>query len=432
MEPYVKYAIEKSYAVQLFEPETAWKFDVKVLAAKNVHQVPKAKVQEMLDRYEQVMPHMLINDVRKGMGRIGEEYSPLKCDDFPLAQSSACGLPYIAASQVALRESQELLVRLKGPLSPPPNPNLFEFVQDSLIGSPKGTLAEEESVYEVHGMSSRLAAVFPVESDKLEDLSYVEGKNDVSNYCLTDQNVPFSTGEKNRTGKTKPKVTPKLKPEMPPPQDLNIALPNKLISKDRAKCSHEVLIEGANKLTAFFPTYSFDVLYDVAKKLNGDVDEALNIMMDSGYELAKEINLDCPESDVTPDTKYPTSSSSATSMYEMPKRLFDQNASTSKMSGDFDVQGAAAMNVPPAPSARRGTDPPNDNQDWFNLTLPKEDVLKMVEKFGNANDPRIKMLVSQDTVNCRIPLEMGFEFYAKICANAEARACREAESIAKD
>jgi len=52
MRPYVELGLNNNYKVHIMEPNTDWKFKPKVLALKNSHNVPKQKIEIMLDRYE--------------------------------------------------------------------------------------------------------------------------------------------------------------------------------------------------------------------------------------------------------------------------------------------------------------------------------------------------------------------------------------------
>lgn len=52
MRPYAAVAAYSGYLIEILEPYTSWCFNVKELAYKNTHNVPKDKIQMMLDRYE--------------------------------------------------------------------------------------------------------------------------------------------------------------------------------------------------------------------------------------------------------------------------------------------------------------------------------------------------------------------------------------------
>ncbi|XP_006879698.1 PREDICTED: NEDD4-binding protein 2-like 1 [Elephantulus edwardii] len=52
MKPYAAMALEHNYEVLFREPDTRWKFNVAELARKNVHGVPRDKIQRMKQRYE--------------------------------------------------------------------------------------------------------------------------------------------------------------------------------------------------------------------------------------------------------------------------------------------------------------------------------------------------------------------------------------------
>ncbi|XP_048790566.1 NEDD4-binding protein 2-like 1 [Lagopus muta] len=52
MKPYVMMAREYSYEVIFREPATPWKFNVRELTRKNIHDVPRQKIQQMKEQYE--------------------------------------------------------------------------------------------------------------------------------------------------------------------------------------------------------------------------------------------------------------------------------------------------------------------------------------------------------------------------------------------
>uniref|UniRef100_A0A8D2J4I1 NEDD4-binding protein 2-like 1 n=1 Tax=Varanus komodoensis TaxID=61221 RepID=A0A8D2J4I1_VARKO len=52
MKPYVIMALENNYEVIFREPDTHWKFNVRELARRNSHGVPREKIQRMKEQYE--------------------------------------------------------------------------------------------------------------------------------------------------------------------------------------------------------------------------------------------------------------------------------------------------------------------------------------------------------------------------------------------
>ncbi|KAM9320679.1 NEDD4-binding protein 2-like 1 [Gastrophryne carolinensis] len=52
MQPYASMALENAYQVIFLEPDTHWKFNVRELARRNSHGVPREKIQRMKDAYE--------------------------------------------------------------------------------------------------------------------------------------------------------------------------------------------------------------------------------------------------------------------------------------------------------------------------------------------------------------------------------------------
>ncbi|XP_056184676.1 NEDD4-binding protein 2-like 1 isoform X3 [Falco biarmicus] len=52
MKPYVMMARENRYEVIFQEPDTPWKFNVQELTRRNIHHVPRQKIQQMKEQYE--------------------------------------------------------------------------------------------------------------------------------------------------------------------------------------------------------------------------------------------------------------------------------------------------------------------------------------------------------------------------------------------
>ncbi|XP_040282077.1 NEDD4-binding protein 2-like 1 isoform X1 [Bufo bufo] len=52
MKPYAAMALENGYGVIFLEPNTHWKFNVRELARRNSHGVPREKIQHMKDAYQ--------------------------------------------------------------------------------------------------------------------------------------------------------------------------------------------------------------------------------------------------------------------------------------------------------------------------------------------------------------------------------------------
>uniref|UniRef100_A0A8C3QZV8 NEDD4-binding protein 2-like 1 n=1 Tax=Cyanoderma ruficeps TaxID=181631 RepID=A0A8C3QZV8_9PASS len=52
MKPYVMMAHENRYEVTFQEPDTPWKFNVQELTRRNIHHVPREKIQRMKEQYE--------------------------------------------------------------------------------------------------------------------------------------------------------------------------------------------------------------------------------------------------------------------------------------------------------------------------------------------------------------------------------------------
>jgi predicted kinase len=61
MKPYAMMATDYGYIIEIVEPDTWWCFNDKELAKRNTHNVPRATIKDMLERYEKnVTPHKLL------------------------------------------------------------------------------------------------------------------------------------------------------------------------------------------------------------------------------------------------------------------------------------------------------------------------------------------------------------------------------------
>jgi len=60
--PYVETGLENGYSVEIKEPDTPWKFDVKELTKRNSHDVPEEVIQDMLYRYQE-NPDLTIDEI---------------------------------------------------------------------------------------------------------------------------------------------------------------------------------------------------------------------------------------------------------------------------------------------------------------------------------------------------------------------------------
>jgi predicted kinase len=64
---YAEMAAEHGYDIQFIEPQTAWKFDVDELFARNVHNVPRESIEKMKARWRPVLSASW-NDAAKECG----------------------------------------------------------------------------------------------------------------------------------------------------------------------------------------------------------------------------------------------------------------------------------------------------------------------------------------------------------------------------
>ena len=53
-EPYIKMAVQHGYSCTIEEPQTTWKKNAEECAKRNVHNVPKEKIEMMLNKMESI------------------------------------------------------------------------------------------------------------------------------------------------------------------------------------------------------------------------------------------------------------------------------------------------------------------------------------------------------------------------------------------
>ncbi|XP_006877912.1 PREDICTED: NEDD4-binding protein 2-like 1 [Chrysochloris asiatica] len=83
MKPYAVMALENNYEVLFREPDTRWKFNVAELARRNVHGVPREKIQRMKERYEHgVTFHSVLHAKKPSRGSSQDAHWPT-CAEVP-------------------------------------------------------------------------------------------------------------------------------------------------------------------------------------------------------------------------------------------------------------------------------------------------------------------------------------------------------------
>lgn len=60
--PYVLLAQKYGYKIEIVEPNTPWKFNAEELAKRNTHNVPRAAIDKMLEKWQ---PNISVEDVLK-------------------------------------------------------------------------------------------------------------------------------------------------------------------------------------------------------------------------------------------------------------------------------------------------------------------------------------------------------------------------------
>ncbi|RUS85561.1 hypothetical protein EGW08_006704, partial [Elysia chlorotica] len=67
--PYAVLAIEYRYDVQMFEPDTPWRFKLGELVRRNTHSVPKETIQRMKERYEPLTLEQVFQEASKVLSK---------------------------------------------------------------------------------------------------------------------------------------------------------------------------------------------------------------------------------------------------------------------------------------------------------------------------------------------------------------------------
>ncbi|XP_021944234.1 uncharacterized protein LOC110842742 isoform X1 [Folsomia candida] len=427
LEVYVKMAIENNYYITIFEPETEWRNNARILVQKTVHQVPRNKIEQMVDRFEQIIPFTVVEDVRKKMGPVGQRYCPEKAvlKDFTIPPKPApttllplfgplSPLKLHPLMPLRLGDSDGLSASSSSPVGVPRTPLLSEFVMDSLATPSASTINRgtygvggEDSVE--HKQSAKMAAIFPT-----------------SGYINTEEGKPYCAGKMRR----------RSKPDNPkaagPSSSTKSAAPLQL--EPIQTIYSESVLKAAQLMQEMFPTFSIQELAHWIEIYGPD--GAINEILDSNCrspsppisantlkETKSVLNIPDPPSAIhNPKNCVPTpqpvmsGSSSSNSIPPMRRVSIDKSLSVSP------VDGARGL----SPS---GTNGPES----FKMKVPNEFIKKLASMYGSPNDPVIQaMLGKKDGVDTPVPSEIGFEIYQKLIKNAEAKACKEAEEAAKD
>ncbi|GFN75085.1 nedd4-binding protein 2-like [Plakobranchus ocellatus] len=107
--PYAVLALEFRYDVQLFEPDTPWKFKVGELVKRNVHSVARENIHRMKDRYETLSLEQVLKEASKVLSKRKPNSAVLVASETPIDETSPANFA-TAAAQPSVKEAAQTAI----------------------------------------------------------------------------------------------------------------------------------------------------------------------------------------------------------------------------------------------------------------------------------------------------------------------------------
>jgi len=250
MQPYISMAFRYKYTVELVEPDTPWRENAKILAKKNSHGVPLSKIHKMLEKLKTpIQFETLVDDCRRKM--FGHREVAVNTKNKPTADALVSRVdpqPRAESSQNNVNDNEDRN-SIKWEISP--------WEQDLTLGAAKVT-PETSEIF----ISTR-------------DVAVQASLLDTSLTTLTAKNRSINSG-----------VTPKLEKKR-----------HGKFTLDKGCCTEEIVEDLATRkalsiLKSYFPSMEVKDLADFLEKCNCDLSWTVNLLLDSGYECADDVDLD--------------------------------------------------------------------------------------------------------------------------------------------
>ncbi|XP_057378037.1 uncharacterized protein LOC130700002 [Daphnia carinata] len=292
MQPYVIMALRHNYSVELIEPDTPWREDVRILSQKNIHRVPREKIREMLEKQRVMIDiAVVVENCRQKMSQsfqgtvtsvqtnrtIAETADMKHCnaetDQSPVLQKTPAATNYQIASSSSLvnvikkNECDEQPIEKSASMPHIPQASGNSFLQKTVTSPLLEALMTNDTTI----------ALKPSTTEVAIQTSLFESEPPLRELTARSRSIQSAI--------TAPGLGKKLY--------------SSKYSLDKGCLTDELVEELAARealaiLKSYFPTKETDDLADILKQCNGDLTWAVNVLLDSGYECGNNVS-DCLE-----------------------------------------------------------------------------------------------------------------------------------------
>lgn len=288
IQPYVMMALRHNYSVELIEPDTPWREDVRVLSQKNIHRVPREKIREMLEKQRVVIDIVaVVESCRQKMSQSFQGTVTSVQTNSTIAET--------ADVKLWNAETNQSPVLQKAPVTT----NYQIASSSSLVSVTKKNWCDEQPIEKSASMphipqaSGNSLLQKTITSPLLEALmtndAAIVSKPSTAEVAIQTSLFGSEPPLRELTARSR-----SIQSAMAAP-DLGKKLYSSKYSLDKGCLTDEIVEELAARealaiLKSYFPTKETDDLADILKQCNGDLTWAVNVLLDSGYECANNVS----------------------------------------------------------------------------------------------------------------------------------------------
>jgi predicted kinase len=434
VDPYLKLGLKYNYAIRLALPETPWQFDPSELHRKCIHNVPKQKLREMVEKYEQLSVSQIIKDLTKSHYKdynpVDSEQSPPQTELNPTPVKEYEDAPFGSPWRNPVLLSQYVT---ESPLTPRKTGTTLDssilnnnYEKDTCDNG--GKCVERTQRDSCKSFNPRMGAVFPMESEPTKwfeqsDASFrVRGNRDNDETMTVLHTGKRGCSDKSRSTRSAVHNNANMLPEQ----------------ADEFPTLDGSLSTDARFLLNAFPDCGKEELLDFFNICHEDLNDTIGLLLDSGYKMNCDWNRGRRDSihidDASQNQEVPVqiSASIHTSRSQSPPTsMRAKHSSGTSLSSGSKVGARSNRNSRDldSPFVQRKAytapelDPEtlvNDGPDWVSMELPKDFVKTLSAGYGPISGLSSSVLTREDRT-VRIPPSMAFELFAFLDMNVAKR-----------
>jgi len=377
--PYVVMGITNNYHIRILEPSTSWAFDVNALAKRNVHGVPKDKLEKMKGNYEKLEEEGLVRQL-VAQKSLQNKYKPLKPLNWvDIAEECEQELDYLFRDTTRTTVNNEPQVAI-----PKKSTSDCLFYGNSFESSVASPVKVEET--EIRRPSRRNAA-----------------------------NLGFGTHEHHDTG-----LTPSV---------------DSSGSKSSLECAEMLKIpehkRNVEKLSEFFPTKRFSDLADFYLMCGMKLDYCADLLFDGNEDRI------LPQASVAPNQGRVQDSPVFSGAF-LGETSNSTGSTSSPNESSYDNESVGAASLDPVDScdsfsssdrlAGSSTNDvlppgdldlfvPTDGEDWFDLVLPGSFINAAARAYSGCDEIKDELNKNPGLSKIRIPPNLAFKLFRYLQLN---------------